>query len=233
MELTTLEQARIGIITEMVGDGAVKRWNWELILVLVLCSIVWGFAALARAAEIPRQALAHRAMLTREARAVWGLDAPVATFAAQIHQESAWREDAVSRAGAQGLAQFMPATAKWLPEVAPETGQPLPFSPSWAIRAMVTYDRWLWRRVSAATDCDRWAMTLAAYNGGLGWVRKDQALARAAGMNPGIWSHVALHNAGRSAANFRENRAYPTRILDKWTPIYRAAGWGPGGCDVE
>ena len=212
-----------------------KRWNWELILVLVLCAMTWGliFAAFASAAEIPRQALAHRALLTREARAVWGLDAPIATFAGQIHQESAWCHDAVSPVGAQGLAQFMPATAKWLPTIAPETGEPLPFSPSWAIRALVSYDRWLWKRISAASDCDRWAMTLSAYNGGLGWVRRDQTLAKTAGMNPGDWSHVALHNAGRSPSNFQENRAYPTRILHKWTPIYRAAGWGSGGCDVE
>jgi soluble lytic murein transglycosylase-like protein len=211
----------------------VKRWNWELILVLVLCVLAWGlsFTALARAAEVPRQAKQHRALLTREARAVWGMDAPIATFAAQIHQESAWRENAVSHAGAQGLAQFMPATARWLPQVAPETGEPLPFSPSWAIRAMVTYDRWLYRRVGAWTDCDRWAFTLSAYNGGLGWVQRDKAVTRAKGMDPNTWSHVALHNAGRSAANFRENRGYPTRILGPLTNLYRAAGWGKGACD--
>lgn len=210
-----------------------KRWNWELILVLVLCAITGAliFAVFARAAEIPRQALQHRALLTREARAVWGFDAPVATFAAQIHQESAWREDAVSKAGAQGLAQFMPTTASWMPQVAPETGEPMPFSPSWAIRAMVTYDRWLFRRIGAWTDCDRWAFTLSAYNGGLGWVQRDKALTLKKRMDPNKWSHVALHNAGRSASNFRENRGYPTRILGPLTNLYRAAGWGKGACD--
>lgn len=207
----------------------------DLLLIIAMCFVLWVTLSvvLAQAAEIPQRAHKHRALLIREARAQWGMDAPVATFAAQIHQESAWHEDAVSRVGAQGLAQFMPGTARWLPRVAPETGEPLPFSPSWAIRAMVTYDRWLWRKIVAASDCDRWAMTLSAYNGGLGWVFRDQALARAAGLDPGVWSHVALHNAGRSAANFRENRTYPVRILSKWTPIYRAAGWGTGGCDVQ
>jgi len=182
---------------------------------------------------IPSQAHQHRSLLTREARMVWGLDAPIATFAGQIHQESRWDERAVSRAGAQGLAQFMPATAKWLPQVAPETGEPLPFSPSWSIRAMISYDRWLWKRVKAASDCDRWHMVLSAYNGGLGWLERDQTQTRMAHMNPLLWSHVALHNAGRSAANIRENRAYPTRILGRWTELYREAGWGTGGCDVE
>ncbi len=182
---------------------------------------------------IPPQANQHRSLLTREARMVWGLDAPVATFAGQIHQESRWDERAVSRAGAQGLAQFMPSTSRWLPRVAPKTGEPLPFSPSWSIRAMISYDRWLWKRVKAASNCDRWSMTLSAYNGGLGWLERDQAQTRLAHMNPLLWSHVALHNAGRSAANIRENRAYPSRILGRWTELYRAAGWGTGGCDVE
>jgi soluble lytic murein transglycosylase-like protein len=164
---------------------------------------------------------------------VWGFDAPIATFAGQVHQESAWNQDAVSHAGAQGLAQFMPATARWLPSIAPDTGEPLPFSPSWALRAMVTYDRWLWRRASAASDCDRWHKTLSAYNGGETRLRREEAMAKAAGMDPGRWSHVALYNAGRSPGNYRENRTYPTRILGRWTELYRAAGWGTGGCDGQ
>ena len=83
-----------------------------------------------KAAEvtIPRAAEAHRATLVRAAHASWGLDAPVSVFAAQVHTESWWRNDTVSHVGAQGLAQFMPATARWLPSVAPETGKPAPFS---------------------------------------------------------------------------------------------------------
>ncbi|MDO9584751.1 MAG: transglycosylase SLT domain-containing protein [Desulfomicrobium sp.] len=207
--------------------------NWRLLLCLAFCLFFWTalyHVALA-APAVPQQAHKYRALLTREARAQWGMDAPVSTFAAQIHQESAWREDAVSPAGAQGLAQFMPATARWLPEVAPQTGEPMPFSPSWSIRAMVTYDRWLWRRISAASDCDRMAMTLSAYNGGLGWVQRDKAMATEAGLDPLRWSHVAIFNAGRSKANFKENRGYPTRILGPLTNLYRAAGWGKGACD--
>jgi len=205
----------------------------SLIILVALATLLLAATWATCGPLITSQAHQHRSLLTREARMVWGLDAPIATFAGQIHQESRWDERAVSRAGAQGLAQFMPATAKWLPQVAPETGEPLPFSPSWSIRAMITYDRWLWKRVKAASDCDRWHMVLSAYNGGLGWLERDQAQTRMAHMNPLLWSHVALHNAGRSAANIRENRTYPTRILGRWTELYRAAGWGTGGCDVE
>ena len=55
-------------------------------------------------AQAPQAAQQYRALLVRTAHAAWGLDAPVAVFAAQVHQESAWRADAVSRVGAQGLA---------------------------------------------------------------------------------------------------------------------------------
>lgn len=208
------------------------RPNWGLLAALAFCALFWwGVWEAVASPLIPTQAKQHRALLIREARAQWGLDAPVATFAGQIHQESRWNERAVSPVGAQGLAQFMPATSRWLPEVAPQTGQPMPFSASWSIRAMIVYDKWIWNQVRAASDCDRWAFTLSAYNGGLGWVQRDQRLTASKGMDPLRWDDVAQVNAGRSAANFKENRGYPVRILDRWGPIYQAAGWGRGGCD--
>lgn len=103
------------------------------------------------------------------------LSALVADFAAQLHQESGWRPDAISPAGAQGLAQFMPATADWISQLIPMLSSREPFNPAWAIRALVSYDRWLWQRVSAASDCERMAMTLSGYNGGLGWSTTGQA----------------------------------------------------------
>lgn len=66
------------------------------------------------AVSIPVEARQYQRELTRNARAVWGLNAPVSTFAAQIHQESQWNARARSPVGAQGLAQFMPATASWI-----------------------------------------------------------------------------------------------------------------------
>lgn len=117
--------------------------TWKEILVQALCCcarwILRGFllfigfylASLwlpisAKAAEvtIPRAAQQYRATLVRAAHATWGLDAPVAVFAAQVHTESWWRNDTVSHVGAQGLAQFMPATARWLPSVAPKQASP-------------------------------------------------------------------------------------------------------------
>lgn len=178
---------------------------------------------------IPRAAQQYRATLVRAAHATWGLDAPVAVFAAQVHTESWWRNDTVSHVGAQGLAQFMPATARWLPSVAPETGKPAPFNPGWSLRALCTYDKWLWERNSGANDYERMAFTLSAYNGGQGWVNRDRKLARQRGLDATRWfGSVATVNAGRSAAAWKENRAYPRLILQVRQYAYIKAGWGPG-----
>lgn len=196
------------------------------------CVIVLGlFCNFARAAEvtIPRAALQHRSELIRVSRMVWGMDAPVAVFAAQIHTESWWRNDTVSTAGAQGLAQFMPSTAKWLPSVAPETGKPAPFNPGWSLRALVTYDKYLWERVRGRTPYHRMAFTLSAYNGGLGWVNRDKRLATERGLDDGQWfDHVEACNAGRRASAFRENRRYVRFILQERQLAYENAGWGAG-----
>lgn len=182
--------------------------------------------------EIPRTAEQYRRILVRAAHANWGLDAPIATLAAQVHQESRWNAQATSPVGAQGLAQFMPSTAEWMARLYPKAlGENQPYNPGWALRALVTYDRWLADRVQAHSPCDKWAFTLSAYNGGLGWVQKDARLASASGADKLAWfDSVERHNAGRSAANFRENRAYPRQILLKWEPLYSSAGWGLGVC---
>ena len=181
------------------------------------------------AASIQVEARQYQRELTRNARAVWGLNAPVSTFAAQIHQESQWNARARSPVGAQGLAQFMPATADWISQLMPGLNSREPFNPAWAIRALVSYDRWLWQRVSAASDCERMAMTLSGYNGGLGWVQRDRRLASQKGLDSTRWfGHVATVNAGRNAASWRENRHYPQRILRELAPRYLT--WGGSSC---
>lgn len=194
--------------------------------------LYWGgFFSHPAAAQVPATAKQYRADLTRAARAIWGIDAPVATFAAQLHQESGWRPDAVSHVGAQGMAQFMPSTATWIAQAYPALADRQPFNPGWSLRALVTYDYHLWQRVSAAAPCERMAKALSAYNGGLGWVIRDEAAARRAGKDAAQWfGAVESVNAGRSEANWRENRAYPRRILRLLEPVYVRAGWGPGSC---
>jgi soluble lytic murein transglycosylase-like protein len=188
---------------------------------------LWLFATPAHAESIPAVAQQYRSVLIRAARVEGGLSAPVAVFAAQLEQESAWNPEAVSPVGARGLGQFMPGTARDLGRTRPDLGPAIPTNPGWALRALVAYDLANLRRVRAATEADAWAMALAAYNGGLTWVRRDAALAVRQGLDPlRWWGSVETVNAGRSVAAWRENRGYPRAILLKRQPKYLA--WGPG-----
>jgi len=202
---------------------------WLSMVVLLIVTLV--LSRCVPAAEVPAAAKFYRADLTRSARVVMGLDAPVSLFAAQIHQESGWRASARSGVGAQGLAQFMPATANWISDLFPELARNDPYNPGWSLRALVRYDDWLYARIRAADACQRWAMTLSAYNGGLGWISRDQARASRQGLDQLVWfGSVETVNAGRSASNWRENRDYPRRIIYDRQPLYVAAGWGAGVC---
>lgn len=217
-----------------VPIAAGVRMAIRMILLMALLSAPLPQRALA--SDIPRAAERHRAELIRVSRAVWGLDAPVAVFAAQVHTESWWRNGTVSPAGAQGLAQFLPSTAEWLPRAVPdlerEAGRPAPFNPGWALRALVSYDKWLWERLDGADACQRMAFTLSAYNGGIGWVGRDRNTAGRQGRDQSRWfGQVEEADAGRSASSFRENRRYVRLILLERQHWYRKAGWGPGiGC---
>lgn len=191
--------------------------------------VLFGVLVLGKAwGQMPRDAARYEQTLKREAQRVWGLQAPVASFAAQIHQESRWRADARSPVGALGLTQFMPATASWIagayPSLAADGGA-APMNPTWAIRALVTYDRHLWDRVKAVDDCQRMAFAMSAYNGGLGWVYKRQRLSPTPSVCLGATCTI---NPGIKPAAQRENEHYPRHILLAVEPLYE--GWGPGVC---
>lgn len=179
---------------------------------------------------LPANARKYQRILTGAAHELWGLDAPIAVFGAQVHQESGWNEDARSPVGAIGLAQFMPSTADWIDDVYPkELGPAQPSNPTWALRALVRYDKYLWDKVATPSGCDRMAFSLSGYNGGLGWVYKDQKVAKDKGMDPLLyWGVVEKVNAGRNAAAWQENRGYPQRIIKTLQPRY--ASWGPMVC---
>lgn len=180
----------------------------------------------ARAQAIPTNAAQYQRELTRIVQQEWGLPAPVALHAGQIHQESAWRSDAKSPVGAEGLSQFMPGTSQWMAEIYPDLGRAAPYSPTWAMRAQARYNKWHWRRLSSAADtCERWAFAMSAYNGGLGWVHRDQRLARAAGDDPAVWFNSVERYTNRAGWAERENRHYVRRILLELTPRYERAGW--------
>lgn len=181
---------------------------------------------------VPRAALPWRRTVTAAAHQQFGIAGPVAMLAAQLQQESGWSAQARSGAGALGLAQFMPATAADMAARHPRDCAPAdPWDPRWAITCAAIYDADLHRGMRAATRCDRWAMTLSAYNGGAGWIARDARKAAAQGLDPlRWWGHVETVNAGRAPVYWRENRGYPRRILRVIEPRY--ASWGPTACEV-
>jgi len=219
------------ILWILTGVGFALRAAAPIIFLGVLYLAVLFACAPAFSATVPDAAWQYQRELTRAAQYSYGINAPTSTLAGLIHQESRWRADAVSPVGAQGIAQFMPRTADWMPEIYPVLGEAAPHDPRWSIRAAVLYTEWLHVRIQVADPCESWAMVLSAYNGGLGWVNRDKRLASDSGSDPLAWfDHVERYNAGRSAANFSENRHYPHIILTRWTPMYHRAGWGAGAC---
>ena len=104
---------------------------------------------------------------------------------AQMYQESQFNPRATSFAGARGLMQVLPRTAK-------ELGISNLYEPDNAIRAGVSYMQWLEERFPRRLDFDQKIyFTLAAYNAGTGHVRDARKLAQRLGKNPDLWfGHV-------------------------------------------
>jgi membrane-bound lytic murein transglycosylase MltF len=181
--------------------------------------------ALAAAQEtVPANAWRWRATLIREVRVWWGWSDST-WAAAQIHQESRWRETARSLYAA-GLGQQTPDTVKWLSAIYPkELGGGNALNPQWSIRALVAYMRRAWVQYDVPNEENRFSFALAAYNGGGGWVNRERLKAATMGLDPNVWEgNVALVRV-RGIAAFTENRDYPRKILGRWRPMYRAARW--------
>jgi len=182
---------------------------------------------LARDPVLPQVPAQWRISLHNAGIQTWGLDAPTARFAAQIHAESSWRPTAQSPY-AMGLAQFTPSTAEWMAEIYPHLRPAAPWDARWSKRALVTFDKWLYDRERGwHTEADRWAATLTGYVGGSGWVRRERRATTAAGDDASRWWHGVEAHCLRGAVACRESRHYSRRILCELEPAYVRAGW-PG-----
>jgi membrane-bound lytic murein transglycosylase F len=104
----------------------------------------------------------------------------------QMYQESRFRPNARSWAGAVGLLQLMPATAR-------QVGVRNPRDPEQNVRGAVKYLAWLEERwKDNVTDPkERLKFVLASYNAGSGHVEDAQRLAAKHGDNPKKWADVA------------------------------------------
>ncbi len=164
-----------------LGAGRMS-WAWFVSGLLLIAAGI--FVCASAFAQLPASAGHYRRDLTRIAQQEMGLAAPVALFAAQIHQESSWRSGAKSTY-AERLTQLTPATAKWISEIYPDLRTAAPYSPSWAMRAMVRYDLHILARVNSwrgqdIPECEHLAFTLSGYNGVPGWISRDRRQVEAA-----------------------------------------------------
>lgn len=108
-------------------------------------------------------------------------------IAAQCYQESGFDPNAVSWAGAKGLMQIIPSTAKSL-DVADV------FNPQENIDAGCRYLKRLQASFSDIRNrVDRIRFTLAAYNGGARHVRDAMSLAKKYGKNPTRYEDVSFY----------------------------------------
>ncbi|MFZ6053028.1 MltF family protein [Halocola ammonii] len=99
----------------------------------------------------------------------------------QVYQESRFDPRAESWAGAGGLIQLMPATAR-------EVGVSNPFNPQQNIAGGVRYlDKMLDRFEAVEDSIQKIKFTLAAFNCGAGHVFDAQRLAEKNGKDPNVW----------------------------------------------
>jgi soluble lytic murein transglycosylase-like protein len=162
----------------------------------------------------------YDAAIRRAAALYWGDYPDWLSWKAQLYQESRLRPDAISPAGARGLAQFMPGT--WQDAVQ-RLGYPHGVSPHdarYAIEAGAWYmarQRAAWRAPRAALDRQRLAQ--ASYNAGLGHIVAAQQLC---GGTNGYAEIIACLPAvtGRHSA---ETISY-VRMIAHWRALMAAEG---------
>lgn len=146
-------------------------------------------------------------------------------IAAQCYQESGFDPNAVSWAGAKGLMQIMPATARHL-----GLAEDHVFSPTENVAAAARYIRELQDKFPTIADPEeKVKFVLASYNGGAGHINDAQALARKHGGDPHRWQDVSYYVKGLSQPRYyrdpvvrhgymigNETYHYVESIMQRW-----------------
>ena len=159
-------------------------------------------------------------------------------MSAIAYHESRFSPDIVSKRGAAGLMQIMPAVARQFNVTGdrlldPETNVRL------AAQVLSKIDAGL-HFAPGTPDDDRMSIILAAYNGGIGHVNDARRLARSHGENPDSWETVARYLALKALPEYYEQqevrcgrftggsqtRAYVRDVLKRYDRYCRiAARW--------
>ena len=132
-----------------------------------------------RPARNPDSKLSPYDALVRRYARRYGIDWQL--LLSQVYQESRFDPSATSWAGARGLMQVLPRTAR-------QFGVDNLHDPESGLRAGVKYLTWLMQRFEPTLDIgERNWFALAAYNAGLGHVRDARELAEKQGLDRDRW----------------------------------------------
>jgi membrane-bound lytic murein transglycosylase F len=145
-------------------------------------------------------------------------------LASQVFQESKFHPDAHSWAGATGLLQLMPRTAK-------QYGVTNPLDPEDNVQGAVKFLKWLesyWQQ-RIPDDGERIKFVLASYNTGAGHVEDAQRLAEKYGGNSQRWEDVSYWLLQKSTQKYSSDEVvkfgfcrglepvnYVTNILERF-----------------
>lgn len=137
-------------------------------------------------------------------------------YKAQLIAESRLNPNALSPAGAEGIAQFMPRTwAQMVRELQlPATAKPT--DPQYAIVAGAYYTSKKLRGWSAPRpEADRYCLALASYNAGFGNMLKAQTVAEGSA----AYSDIIAALPQVTGRHSRETRTYVRRILRTYSTL--------------
>jgi membrane-bound lytic murein transglycosylase F len=170
--------------------------------------------------------------LTRRYADRYGFD--WVTITAQMYEESRFDPNAVSFAGAVGLMQLMPQTARGF-------GFRSLRDPAVNIHAGTRYLRHVYDLLDDVLDpSERFWFALASYNAGLGHIDDARRLAEEEGRNPDIWfGHVAevapllqrrsVHRRFQHGyCRCNEPVAYVRKIRERYQAYQSVVGEEPG-----
>lgn len=138
---------------------------------------------------------------------------PFFLLKALIWQESRFDFRAKSPAGALGLTQLMPATAKMV-------GVKDPLDPAENIGGGARYLRICYDTFRREHGLNRWRYALAAYNAGAGYILAAQGKAKKLGAPDDSWSVISVLLRGATwkgkTARWLETVQYVEKIMDRY-----------------
>lgn len=174
----------------------------------ITCGLPLAYAQWPRAANEHRQTFAKAFRRCGESYDLRHL------LAGQLEQESSFRADAVSNAGARGLGQFLTGTEedmkRWYPELL-KTGSA--FDPQWAITATCLYMKRLRGHLSGGYLPDSHGIAARSFNGGHYHTLQERKAARRDGEDPNNYDILTGYcGISRDESHCHENLGYYPHI---------------------